>query len=72
MAKKKILAAMSGGVDSSVAAAMCQKEGYEIVGVTLRLKHPDPAFAKFQTCTTESDEDSASRSYSSFNRKTWY
>ncbi len=56
MAKKKILAAMSGGVDSSVAAAVCQKEGYEVVGATLRLKHPDPAFAKFQTCTSENDE----------------
>jgi tRNA-specific 2-thiouridylase len=56
MAKKKILAAMSGGVDSSVAAAVCQQEGYEVVGVTLRLKHPDPAFAKFQTCVSEGDE----------------
>ncbi len=56
MAKKKILAAMSGGVDSSVAAAVCQNEGYEVVGATLRLKHPDPAFAKFQTCTSENDE----------------
>lgn len=58
MAKKKILAAMSGGVDSAVAAAVCQRDGYEVVGVTLRLKHPDPAFAKFQTCTSESDEES--------------
>ncbi|MDD5596304.1 MAG: tRNA 2-thiouridine(34) synthase MnmA [Victivallaceae bacterium] len=57
MAKKKILAAMSGGVDSSVAAAVCQRNGYEVVGVTLRLKHPDPAFAKFQTCVSENDEE---------------
>ncbi|MBU8902831.1 MAG: tRNA 2-thiouridine(34) synthase MnmA [Victivallales bacterium] len=57
MAKKKILVAMSGGVDSSVAAAVCQKEGYEVIGATLRLKHPDPAFAKFQTCTSENDEE---------------
>jgi tRNA-specific 2-thiouridylase len=54
--KKKILAAMSGGVDSSVAAAVTQQQGYEVIGVTLRLKHPDPAFARFQTCNTESDE----------------
>lgn len=58
MAKKKIVAAMSGGVDSSVAAAVCQKQGYEVVGVTLGLKHPDPNFAGFQACTTESDRES--------------
>ena len=33
----KILAAMSGGVDSSVAAALLVEEGHEVVGVTLRL-----------------------------------
>ncbi|MCK4982388.1 MAG: hypothetical protein KAS17_05665, partial [Victivallaceae bacterium] len=57
MTKKKILAAMSGGVDSSVAAAVCRKQGYEVIGATLRLKHPDPSFAKFQTCTSENDEE---------------
>lgn len=58
MAKKKIIAAMSGGVDSSVAAAVCRKQGYEVIGATLGLKHPDPAFAGFQACTTESDHES--------------
>jgi len=33
----KLLAAMSGGVDSSVAAAMLVEDGHEVVGVTLRL-----------------------------------
>jgi tRNA-specific 2-thiouridylase len=33
----RVLAAMSGGVDSSVAAAMLVEEGHEVVGVTLRL-----------------------------------
>ncbi|HPR17000.1 MAG TPA: tRNA 2-thiouridine(34) synthase MnmA [Candidatus Cloacimonadota bacterium] len=32
----KIAVAMSGGVDSSVAAAILQKQGYEIVGATMR------------------------------------
>ena len=36
-AKGKILVAMSGGVDSSVAAALLQQEGYEVTGVTLKL-----------------------------------
>ncbi|MHB8263566.1 MAG: MnmA/TRMU family protein [Acidimicrobiales bacterium] len=33
----KVLVAMSGGVDSSVAAAMLVEEGHEVAGVTLRL-----------------------------------
>ena len=33
----KILAAMSGGVDSSVAAALLVEEGHDVTGVTLRL-----------------------------------
>jgi tRNA-specific 2-thiouridylase len=32
----KIAVAMSGGVDSSVAAAILQKQGHEIIGVTMR------------------------------------
>ncbi len=34
---KKVLLGMSGGVDSSVAAILLQKEGYEVYGVTLKL-----------------------------------
>ena len=33
----RVLAAMSGGVDSSVAAALLLDEGHEVVGVTLKL-----------------------------------
>ena len=33
----KVLAAMSGGVDSSVAAALLVEEGHDVTGVTLRL-----------------------------------
>jgi len=35
--RERIVVAMSGGVDSSVAAALCVEAGYEVIGVSLRL-----------------------------------
>ncbi len=39
--KKRVLAAMSGGVDSSLMAALLLEQGYEVIGVTMRLWHSE-------------------------------
>ena len=35
--KSKVLLGMSGGVDSSIAALLLQKKGYEVIGATMQL-----------------------------------
>lgn len=40
---ERVFIGMSGGVDSSVAAALIKEHGYDTVGVTLRLKPGDGA-----------------------------
>lgn len=51
MTKGKVVVAMSGGVDSSVAAALLQQQGYEVVGMMLRL-WSEPGRAASNRCCT--------------------
>ncbi|MBO4947372.1 MAG: 7-cyano-7-deazaguanine synthase, partial [Lachnospiraceae bacterium] len=39
--KRKALIAMSGGVDSSVAALLMKEQGYDCIGVTMKLYDND-------------------------------
>ena len=55
------LIAMSGGVDSSVAACLMQQAGYDCTGITMRLTHNETlGQSGYQTCCSEKDiEDAA-------------
>jgi len=51
----RIVAAMSGGVDSTVTAALLAKAGYDVVGVTLQLYDHGAAIAKKGACCAGQD-----------------
>ena len=58
MSLERVLVAMSGGVDSSVAAARLLDEGYDVVGVTLHLwDYPDDGSVRGRCCAPEDQHD---------------
>ncbi|HTO40997.1 MAG TPA: tRNA 2-thiouridine(34) synthase MnmA [Rhizomicrobium sp.] len=59
--KTRIVAAMSGGVDSSVTAALLARAGYDVVGVTLQLYDHGQAIQKKGACCAGQDIHDARR-----------
>ena len=51
----RVVAAMSGGVDSSVVAAMLADEGYDVIGITLQLYDHGAAIEKKGACCAGQD-----------------
>lgn len=60
-AETRVVVAMSGGVDSSVVAAMLAREGYDVVGVTLQLYDHGAAVKSSKSCCAGQDIYDAKR-----------
>lgn len=57
----RVVVAMSGGVDSSVVAAMLKNEGYDVIGITLQLYDHGEAIEASNTCCAGKDIHDARR-----------
>ena len=57
----KVVVAMSGGVDSSTVAGIMKKEGYQVLGLTLKLYDETKEVAKSKQCCSGQDIMDAKR-----------
>ena len=60
-AKARVVVAMSGGVDSSVAAALMKEQGYDVIGITLQLYDHGAATGRKGSCCAGQDIHDARR-----------
>ena len=62
---RRVIVAMSGGVDSSVAAAILREQGYEVIGIAMRLAPDSPVSSgntrRRGTCCSHEDFEDARR-----------
>jgi tRNA-specific 2-thiouridylase len=59
---ERIVVGMSGGVDSSVAAALLVEQGFDVIGVTLRVwpwREPEDSTKRFGSCCSPETVDDA-------------
>jgi tRNA-specific 2-thiouridylase len=63
MSAPRVMVAMSGGVDSSVASALLREQGYDVVGIAMRLapETPAPSTRRRATCCSHDDFEDARR-----------
>ncbi|MGH7336976.1 MAG: tRNA 2-thiouridine(34) synthase MnmA, partial [Myxococcota bacterium] len=60
--RERIVVGLSGGVDSSVAAALLVEQGFDVIGVTLRVwpwREPEDSTKKFGSCCSPATVDDA-------------
>ena len=60
-ARTRVVVAMSGGVDSSIVAALLKRQGYDVVGITLQLYDQGSAAARKGACCAGQDIHDARR-----------
>ena len=65
----KVVVAMSGGVDSSVAAGLMKKAGYDVVGITLKLYDDAKKSSNGRQCCAGQDIQDAKRVADKLNIK---